>query len=228
QKYKESKQDLDIIIVDYHMPGMNGLKLSQKISKLEKNNPIILLYSSGVDQINSKNLNKDGIDRKLEKPVKQHDLYKTLRYFSEGGLDKSTIKKPLRKRNILKRDIQVLIAEDNEMNMMLAKNIVNTVLPNAEIIEAENGKEAIEKFKGHRPEIILMDIQMPVVGGLEATLEIRKINQEIPIIALTAGVTKEEKEECLEAGIDYFIGKPIEQQKLKEYLLNNLNTSKLD
>ncbi len=226
QKYIECKEDIDIIIVDYHMPEMNGIKLSEKIFELEQNDPIILLYSSGADKINSNNLDKYGISKKLEKPVKQHELYNTLRYFSDGKIDISFPDKADKMKNIFKQEIQVLIAEDNEMNMMLAKNIVKTVLPNAEIIEAENGKKAIEKFSEHQPEIILMDIQMPVMGGLEATVEIRKNNQNIPIIALTAGVTKQEKEECLEAGINHFIGKPIDQKKLKEYLLNNLNTDK--
>ncbi len=123
----------------------------------------------------------------------------------------------------------ILIAEDSEINMMLAKILVSQLMPQAKIIEATNGFEAIEKFIEFLPNYILMDIQMPEIDGYEAAKQIRKYELKngghIPIIALTAGAMKGEKEKCFEAGMDDFITKPIEKNSLyagfEKFLMKN-------
>ncbi|MFA9190634.1 PAS domain S-box protein [Flavobacterium sp. FZUC8N2.13] len=106
---------------------------------------------------------------------------------------------------------KVLIVEDNSINMLLAKTLVKKIIPESIIIEAFDGEEAIEQYQNQRPDIILMDIQMPNKNGFEATYEIRKIEQDrtIPIIALTAGIFTEEKEQCFKSGMNDYITKPI-------------------
>ncbi|MDE3253627.1 MAG: response regulator, partial [Bacteroidota bacterium] len=107
--------------------------------------------------------------------------------------------------------VKVLIAEDGEVNMMLAKIIIKRIAPNAAILEAVNGQEAVELYKNELPDIVFMDIQMPEMNGYEATRMIRQMqtNQRIPIVAITAGTVKGEREKCLAAGMDDFISKPI-------------------
>lgn len=106
---------------------------------------------------------------------------------------------------------KILIVEDNAINMLLAKTLVKKIIPESIIFEASDGDQAIEQYQNQQPDIILMDIQMPNKNGFEATYEIRKLEQDapIPIIALTAGIFVEEKEECLKSGMNDYITKPI-------------------
>lgn len=122
----------------------------------------------------------------------------------------------------------VMIVEDVKLNMILARTLVNKILPNTHIIEAENGRLAVRKFEelDGLIDLILMDIQMPEMDGIEATKLIRQSEamkgRHTPIIALTAGVVKEEKKRCFEAGIDYFISKPVDADVLKKSLVSLL------
>lgn len=106
---------------------------------------------------------------------------------------------------------RILIVEDNTINMLLAKTLIKKIIPDCIIFEAYDGDEAVEQYKKQELDIILMDIQMPNKNGFEATLEIRKIEKKhyTPVIALTAGIFVEEKEECLKSGMDDYITKPI-------------------
>lgn len=112
----------------------------------------------------------------------------------------------------------IFLVEDNQINMLLAKTLVKRILPNADIVELVNGKEAVEKVKKILPDLILMDIQMPVMNGYDATVEIRNLpnTKDIPIIALTAGIVAGEKEKCIEYGMNDYIPKPVDKELLKE------------
>ena len=113
---------------------------------------------------------------------------------------------------------KILIAEDVKMNMILITALLSEVIPNAKIIQAYNGNEVIEMYHNEMPDIIFMDVQMPVLDGVKATLKIRdfeKINRKnTPIIALTAGALVEEKERCLKAGMNDFLTKPIQADSI--------------
>ena len=141
--------------------------------------------------------------------------------------------------------IKVLIAEDNMVNMALARILVKRLLPEATLIEAVNGKKAVEQFAIEKPQLVLMDVQMPEMDGYGAVEEIRKLEvgsrqiaarlqdwqvgspasdirhstvQRTPIIALTAGTVKGERERCLDAGMDDYVSKPIAEKALREAL----------
>lgn len=122
---------------------------------------------------------------------------------------------------------EIIIAEDNKINMFLAKTLITQILPNATIIEFQNGKELIDEISKHNPDIILMDIQMPEINGYEATIEIRKNKKLIktPIIALTAGTVVGEKEKCIEIGMNDYIPKPIDRENLKNIISNWITKS---
>ena len=117
---------------------------------------------------------------------------------------------------------RILVADDVKMNVKLIKSVISKIRPNIEIFEATNGLNAIEVYKDNEIDLIFMDVQMPIMDGVEATINIRKIEVEIgrrvPIIALTAGVLKEEREKCLNSGMDDFVGKPFETSKIREIL----------
>ncbi len=115
------------------------------------------------------------------------------------------------------KGIKVLVVEDNEMNRMLA----NLILQDAKMIveDAINGEDAILKLKNKTYDIVLMDMQMPIMGGIEATIEIRKnINKEIPIIALTANAIHGEKEKCMDSGMNDYLSKPFKREELYEII----------
>ena len=119
---------------------------------------------------------------------------------------------------------KILVAEDNKVNMMLSKLFLTELFPNVEIIEVENGKDAIAKNIMHKPDIIFMDVQMPEMNGLQATLEIRKheVANRTLIIALTAGVTNGEMEKCLDSGMDDYVSKPFTKESLHNVIANCL------
>lgn len=115
---------------------------------------------------------------------------------------------------------KILIVEDNKINMLLAKTLVKRIISNCIIFEAKDGNEAVEQYKKEQPDVVLMDIQMPNKNGYEAANEIRKLkhSENIPIIAITAGIMVGDKEKCLEAGMDDFLPKPIIQNDLEKIL----------
>ncbi|WP_282731650.1 PAS domain S-box protein [Flavobacterium yafengii] len=125
--------------------------------------------------------------------------------------DFDSIKDIVVKRNISNKKIKIMIVEDNKVNMLLLKTIIKNLDINPVIFEVTNGKDAVDQFEEINPDIIFMDIQMPIMNGYEATQIIRtlKSGQNVPIIAITAGTEKEEKEKCLTAGMNDYIPKPI-------------------
>lgn len=122
-----------------------------------------------------------------------------------------------------------LVVEDVFLNMELMKAVLQEILPNAVIHEASNGQQALDLVASEpKIDLVFMDVQMPVMDGLEATRRIRMLEKEldksIPIIALTAGVVKGEKEKCLEAGMDDFLAKPLNQKLLRKKIQIYLDT----
>lgn len=109
--------------------------------------------------------------------------------------------------------LRILVVEDVEMNLLLIKTVLKKQLPQAEIIEAVNGLQAVNMFVEFQPDIILMDLRMPELNGYEATKKIRELEkntkQKVKIIALTAEAVKGEMEKCIEAGMDDFLSKPL-------------------
>jgi PAS domain S-box-containing protein len=122
--------------------------------------------------------------------------------------------------NVVK-NIKVLIVEDNQVNMLLLKTIIKNLSYKTTIFEAVNGEQASSQFEFIMPDIIFMDIQMPIMNGYEATNIIRKFKSghEIPIIAITAGTEKEEKDKCIKAGMNDYIPKPIIKGIIEETFL---------
>ena len=120
----------------------------------------------------------------------------------------------------------ILVVEDVELNMMLITTLIRQMIPKVTVLEARNGKEATEVVISGNPDLIFMDVQMPVMSGTEAAEAIRSHETgrgtRIPIVALTAGAIKGEKERCLDAGMDDFLTKPIDRTLLNQMLQKHL------
>ncbi|MES2725490.1 MAG: response regulator [Bacteroidota bacterium] len=206
----------DVILMDYNMPEMNGIETIRQIRTNANiginKQPIILLYSSSDDELINEACKELEVQQRLVKPIKMQQLFNALAKLNANNLvveeSKETESAPIINES---QNLKILIADDNSVNMFLAKIIVSGVLPNATIYEAINGKEAIDVFEREQPHLILMDVQMPEVNGYEAATAIRGLEKagRIPIIALTAGTVKGEKDRCLQAGMDDYISKPV-------------------
>ena len=233
----------DLIIVDYHMPDMDGLETIKRIRKFLKksveNQPIIMLHSSSDELILHEKAKELQVKYLLTKPVKNDELYFYLN--SINGTDNVDVMPAIKSNQEIDelkevKDVEfiVLVAEDTQMNMLVIRNMLKSLLPNVKVIEACNGIEAIHEMKNNKPDIVLMDVQMPELDGLEATRQIRKLKNglSVPIIALTAGVSKEERELCFRSGMDDFLSKPIERNELKritqKYLLKEVKLNDVD
>lgn len=175
-------------------------------------NQLLSLMNSGL-QLNSQyNIGSTfyfDINLKSSNKVRQSTLLSDEKVISENRILQFENEEP-----------KILIVEDNKINMLLTKTIVRQIIPKCIIYESCDGEKAIENVLENNPDIIFMDIQMPLVNGYEATKEIRKIKQveNTIIIALTAGTILGEREKCLEAGMDDYVPKPIVKKTLEAIL----------
>lgn len=216
----------DAVITDFHMPGINGLELIKKLRNSEKENlstlPVILLHSSSDDSEIHRQSNALGVRYKLTKPAKSRELFETLTKLKTFE-NTAAVKNSYENNTSIGDRIKVLVAEDVKLNMDLVKTVIGNSIKNAELFEAVNGKEAVDKYLEVAPDIILMDIQMPEMDGYAATEKIRKIQKDTgthcSIIAFTAGAVKGERERCLEIGMDDFLTKPVKSTDLVNMIL---------
>lgn len=217
------KSEFDVIIMDYHMPIMDGIETIRKMKNIIPDAirvaPYVVLYSSSDDTNLQDACDELEIENRLVKPIRMKQMYQVL-----STLKSSEKKKIEQIKNVVSEvsthEIKILIAEDNSVNLLLTKTYLKDILPQALIIEAKDGTEAVEQYQKESPDLILMDIQMPQLNGIEATKKIRAMekNIEIPIIALTAGSLPGEKEKCMQAGMSDFLNKPLLKQTLSDMI----------
>jgi CheY-like chemotaxis protein len=206
--------DFDLIITDMQMPEMDGLQLAQFIQTRYPNMPIILLSSLGDER------NKDyskSFNSILTKPVKQNVLCRHIL----GELRKIEVTPTISKESTgrfnpglaQKYPLRILVAEDNPVNQKLAERVLNKLGYTPTIVIT--GKQVLDIQFENNYDIILMDVQMPEMDGLEATRQIRsKSNTHPVIIAMTANAMKSDQEECYQAGMNDYISKPIKLDEL--------------
>jgi PAS domain S-box-containing protein len=232
----------DVIIVDYNMPELNGIDtvriIRENLGINADKQPIILLHSSSDETDIYNECKKLGIRFNLIKPVKSQELLNYLKNLHSQPVTETKTFELIAHRDSFeisdKISPVILVVEDVTMNMLLVTTLIKQIVPNAVVLKAKNGREAFGLVKENNPALIFMDIQMPEMDGIEATIQIRKLEQEtaghIPIIALTAGAIKGEEEKCREVGMDDFLTKPIAHDALfkvlQKYLTVKLNNLK--
>ncbi|OAQ38005.1 hybrid sensor histidine kinase/response regulator [Pedobacter psychrophilus] len=211
----------DVILMDYHMPFMDGLETIEKIRNNFNINaeeqPIMLLHSSSDDEKIINICEKNGVRIRMVKPIKMQDLFNKLTKINKPH--EPEIKQGETSNNLNNQLYKILVAEDNIVNKLLAKTVIERILPNAIVYEVNNGLEAVNQYKLIKFDLILMDLQMPEMNGYEATQNIRIIEEKqtrTPIIALTAGNILGEKEKCLAIGMDDFVAKPFVEKDLND------------
>jgi CheY-like chemotaxis protein/anti-sigma regulatory factor (Ser/Thr protein kinase) len=216
-----SGENFDLAILDLQMPEMDGIMLTREIRKLrdEKSLPVILLTSLGRREIGAEDLEFAAY---LTKPLKPSNLYDALAgLFAKSMITpkadsmKSALDAELGKRHPLR----ILLAEDNQVNQKLALRILEQMGYRADV--ASNGLEAVESIERQTYDVILMDVQMPELDGLDATRSIRKLENvtQPHIIAMTANALEGDREMCLAAGMDDYVSKPIRVIELVDALL---------
>ncbi len=215
-----SDSEIELVLMDWKMPGMDGIETGlriRQISELQSQPKILLTTAYDRDEVREAMEGKE-IDGLLIKPVSYSSLFDGIkRVFGEPRAER---RNPGRKSNLEFNTTKaiggarVLLVEDNEINQQVAAEILGGV--DIELTLAENGKVAVEKANQMEFDAILMDIQMPVIDGYEATKLIRENDElkELPIIAMTADAMSGVKERVIEAGMNDYITKPIDVEKL--------------
>jgi ammonium transporter, Amt family len=217
----------DLAILDWHMPGMDGLELAKAIRACDTLQGVKLIMLTSIeDQICSTELRELGFSGYLIKPVGQSQLFDTIssafKKLAPPPVHGSTAAAatPVTESPATRSTIHVLLAEDNEINQMVAAAILAKAGFACDIVD--NGVRAVEAALTGRYDVVLMDCQMPEMDGFEAAREIRKRETEkgvpqdarLPIVALTANAIKGDRETCLQAGMDDYVSKPIDHFKL--------------
>ena len=209
----------DLVITDMEMPGMDGIQLGQSIHVKYPDIPIILLSSLGDER---KEAYKDIFSSILTKPIKQHILNSHVINSLRKNRKSFSMENQLYAQNIsagIAQDspLSILLAEDNLVNQKIIIYMLAKMGYVADIVQ--NGQEAVDAVNQKVYDLVLMDIQMPEMDGLEATRAIRQLLQAQPfIVAMTANAMQGDKEECLAAGMDDYISKPINLNSLKSML----------
>jgi signal transduction histidine kinase/DNA-binding response OmpR family regulator len=204
-------EQYDLIILDGHMPGLDGYELAERIRKLPgRTDALIMMLTSLADAGQLTRCHQLGITAVLTKPVMRADLLEAVVGVLRGNRIARTRPRLVMPERV-SRPLQILLAEDNAVNQMVAAGILGK---RGHVVRlAPNGQAALEAFQAERFDLILMDVQMPVMGGYEATAAIRAVEStaggHIPIIALTASAMKGDRELCLAAGMDGYLTKPI-------------------
>lgn len=212
-----------VYIIDWLLPDMNGVEVARRVrQETESDVPIIVLTAYDWTDIEDE-AREAGVTAFCSKPLFFSELrgclYSIMNSDNENKTDNNE-KEPLRTGRIL-------LAEDNELNQEIAVAILGEVGFSVEV--ASNGQEAVDMLKASKPgyyQVVLMDVQMPVMNGYEAAKAIRNLGNKdlakIPVLAMTANAFEEDKQEALRSGMDGHIAKPIDIETLMEMLDNVL------
>ena len=208
----------DLVLTDMQMPFMDGLELTKKIKKLCPLLPVILLSSVGEDYSKENSLLFASI---LTKPVRQHTLSRqilnALQPITNSFLAEKNTEQKLQENFSEKYPLEILVAEDNLINQKVILHILKKL--GYKPVLVENGAKAVEGARQKKYDIILMDMQMPEMDGVQATRFIReKLQHQPTIIAVTANTMPVDQQECLNAGMNDYISKPVRLEELTNKL----------
>ena len=213
----------DVVLLDWKMPGMNGLETTKEISKIVGDElPILIISAYDWSDIEDE-ARAAGAHGFISKPLFKSNLYLGLSKYMGGSVPEE--KQEAEQLHF--EGLHILLAEDNELNWEIAHEILTEV--GFEVDWAEDGKICVDKFSQSEPgyyDVVLMDIRMPVMNGYEAAKALRSLDRpdaNLPIIAMTADAFSEDIQHCLECGMNEHVAKPIDIQKLMKLLKTYLN-----
>ena len=222
----------DAVIVDWQMPDLDGIQTARKIrEKLGADLPIIFISAYDWTDIEQE-AKEVGVTGFISKPLFKSSMYYGLKKYVLGqDEDRQSRAKKLDKPDF--SGFRILLVEDNEVNRLVAVGLLAGT--GVEIETAENGAEALSRFDEHEPgyyDIILMDVQMPVMDGYEATRRIRGLDRNdaglVPIVAMTANAFSEDVKTALDAGMNSHISKPITPPRLMREIAKYIGPRQTD
>ncbi|MGH8251940.1 MAG: response regulator [Steroidobacteraceae bacterium] len=222
QRAADGGKLFQVVLTDHQMPGIDGLEFARRVRALPGiEETRLILYSSIDDRSSRQELRELGFAGHLSKPMRRGELLETV----ERVLSHAPLEFTQRLRAIVTRDLMVeehhrrgrivLLVEDNATNQRVAQLFLERA--GCDVLVAANGAEALAILQDRRVDMVLMDVQMPVMDGLEATRRIRASEtggHRLPIVGLTASSMREQVELCREVGMDEVLSKPIERARL--------------
>ena len=231
QRAQHSAVAYDLVLIDAHMPDMDGFALHKKMTEVMPPLAVkvIMMISAGI-RGDVDRCNAAGIEFYMTKPIRLPDLRSTLlaalEMDSENAVHTAIAVNPVPPS--VKR-LAVLLVEDNLINQQLAVRLLEKSGHNVKV--CDNGKEALNLIEAEKFDVVLMDVQMPVMDGIEACMAIRArealSGEHLPVIAMTANVMEGDRERCLAAGMDDYISKPIQSKKLMDSIESVLNGNRI-
>ena len=209
-------QPFSVVITDCQMPGMDGFMLVQQIRRQPETAHLpVLMLTSGSRSDDGERARQLGIAAHLIKPVRQVKLLQCLDAALGGPTQHAELASPLSPIRQLP-PLNVLVAEDGLVNQKLVRELLHKQGHRVTVVS--NGADAIVAWQTEPPDVVLMDVQMPDMDGLDATRKIRDLERETgrhtPIVAMTAHAMKGDRERCLEAGMDEYVSKPLRVHQL--------------
>ena len=218
ERHKQ-QNDFQIILLDWKLPGMDGIETARSIrTQMGGDIPILLISAYDWNEIEHE-AREAGITGFISKPLFKSTLFYGLRQFAETD---NEIETQLSEKEIDLTGRKILLAEDNDLNWEIAEALLTE--RGLELEWAENGQICVDKFKRSPVgfyDAVLMDIRMPVMTGHEAAREIRALDREdadIPIIAMTADAFEEDIKRCMESGMNAHVAKPIDIREVERQL----------
>lgn len=228
EKAFDAGDSYQLLLLDFQLPFMDGFEVAKRIKESPFGADVkIILLTSGGQRGDAKRCKELGISAYLHKPAKQSELLDAIKMALGYPSDKDG---PLITSHLIReasKKLHILLAEDNIVNQKLAAKVLEK--RGYQVVVAPDGKKAVDAFEKEHFDLILMDIQMPEMDGLEATAEIRKKELElatrnsqpvtrIPIVAMTAHAMKGDREKFLGAGMDDYVPKPVKPENLFEVI----------
>jgi CheY-like chemotaxis protein len=217
-----------LLLLDEQMPGVDGLEVLNRIRRNQVLQCAVIMMLTSSDQVTSAALCRQmGAETSLIKPISPSDLVGSIRLAIGVYTPTSVVTLPAAGVSASSLSLRILLAEDNLVNQKVAMTMLGKM--GHRITLATNGLEALEQWRQSDFDLILMDVQMPEMTGLQATAQIRQeeaIGAHVPIVAMTASAMSEERDRCLAAGMDDFLSKPVSYKVIEQMIAATFSQGK--
>jgi PAS domain S-box-containing protein len=216
---RQKGEPFRLVLTDAHMPSMDGFMLAEQIKQDSiLDSTVVMMLTSGDRPDDMQRCEDLGISAYLLKPIKQSELLEAIQFALGITVARKELRQAAKRRAPPAAQLRILLAEDSLVNQKLAVALLEE--EGHVVAVASNGREACAQAASGNFDLILMDVQMPEMDGLEATAKIRAGEKQskthIPIVAMTAHALKGDRERCLEAGMDAYVAKPIRADEVLE------------
>ena len=214
QQARAAGEPYRAVLLDWRMPDMSGIETAQRLREhTGADKPAIILISDYASEDSARQVQRLALDGLLSKPITASDLLDALLL----ALGADVLRGPRQQRSAAlqagsMRGRSVLVVEDNRLNQMVMRELLESA--GAEVFVAGDGADALEQCQRRSFDALLMDLQMPVMGGIECTERLRAAGNAVPIIAMTASAMPGDRERCMQAGMNEYLSKPVDVEKL--------------